>query len=442
MKLLFVSVLVLSFLQFINLSLIVVNKCCPINQIMVDNKCDYSPLAINWVPHFSQPLINQQYKFEFGFPKCQTTELWAIYHQMNDKLYLLNTGVLRHEYSHENYDDEIISHDYINGQYCLDKSLVAHNRSEQLFAFICVPKKDDSWTSTEFLIKRVFDPIFRTIAIFLYLFVAIVYFIMNNLRDLVGSIVITISVCLIVVQVADIVRIFTEFAHHFSFLTAEIVTYTSLLAVFLWINSLGFHIWRTFKSRNVFLRVTDARKYCYYSFYVWPTVFFLSAFGIFAHFTLSLPEKSSFKKKIETIDSLGMSIFFVPIALTILANAYFYSKTLVILNRMNTYGRIHNKLRHSLRLFVLLTLIMIIDWVFMLMSTNATFLSLTYCYIFVNGVHALLYFYVCIINQKHVIYLLKKACCYQNCCWQCCRPEQEHELEWGEELTAMNPSYI
>ena len=137
-----------------------------------------------------------------------------------------------------------------------------------------------------------------------------------------------------------------------------------------------------------------------------------------------------------------MSIFFVPIALTIVLNAYFYSKTLVIINRMNTYGRIHNKLRHGLRLFVLLTILMVINWIFMLMASNATFLSLTYCYIIVNAFQAPLYIYICIFNQKHVIYLLKKACCYQTCLWKCCRPELEGELEWGEELTAMNPNYF
>jgi G protein-coupled receptor Mth (Methuselah protein) len=52
------------------------------------------------------------------------------------------------------------------------------------------------------------------------LVIAIIYFVMPTLRDLVGNIVTTITVCLIVSQAADLVRIFTEFSSHVSFMIA------------------------------------------------------------------------------------------------------------------------------------------------------------------------------------------------------------------------------
>ena len=57
----------------------------------------------------------------FGVPECQTTQLWRIFHESNDKLSLLNNGVLRHEYSQKEESDETVSYDYVNGHYCIDK---------------------------------------------------------------------------------------------------------------------------------------------------------------------------------------------------------------------------------------------------------------------------------------------------------------------------------
>lgn len=62
-----------------------------------------------------------------------------------------------------------------------------------------------------------------------------------------GNIVTTITVCLIVSQAADIVRIYTEFSSHVSFLVADAILYTSIMAAFFWLNSMGYYIWSTFR---------------------------------------------------------------------------------------------------------------------------------------------------------------------------------------------------
>lgn len=62
--------------------------------------------------------------------------------------------------------------------------------------------------------------------------------------------------------------------------------YTSILGSFIWLNSMGYYIWRTFKSRNVFLRITDGRKYCYYSLYVWGFTLTMGGMALFAHLIL------------------------------------------------------------------------------------------------------------------------------------------------------------
>lgn len=86
-------------------------------------------------------------------------------------------------------------------------------------------------------------------------------------------------------------------------------------------------------------------------------------------------------------------------------------------------------------MFLLLFLIMTITWLFFLLSF-VKFNGLVYSYIIVNTFQAPVFLYVCVINQKHVAFLIRKTCCYANCACSCCRPEPE--CEWGDEMTAMN----
>lgn len=100
-------------------------------------------------------------------------------------------------------------------------------------------------------------------------------------------------------------------------------------------------------SRNVFLRVTDGRKYCWYSAFAWGATACMAGTAVFAHFFLD--SKQSKKLFVvedqETIGWLGIAIFFTPIACTILVDVFFYVTTVQVINRMNTYGRIHHKLK-------------------------------------------------------------------------------------------------
>lgn len=73
------------------------------------------------------------------------------------------------------------------------------------------------WTDTDFLLRKILNPTFHGISLIILLVIAIVYFILPTLRDLVGNIVTTITVCLMISQAANIAKIFTEFSNHISF---------------------------------------------------------------------------------------------------------------------------------------------------------------------------------------------------------------------------------
>lgn len=86
-------------------------------------------------------------------------------------------------------------------------------------------------------------------------------------------------------------------------------------------------------------------------------------------------------------------------------------------------------------MFLLLLLIMTLSWLFFL-SSFSKYEGLVNSHIIVNAFLGPVILYICIFNQKHVSYLIRKACCYRNVICQCCRPDPENE--WGDEMTAMN----
>ncbi|XP_050306136.1 probable G-protein coupled receptor Mth-like 5 isoform X2 [Anthonomus grandis grandis] len=427
-----------------------VPKCCRPEEILIGSMCTRVNGTSRWYPKFTSKEglsnIPVDYSLVIGRPNCGHMQLWPIYHYESsaDKLRLLPNGILRHYYdnqvpnefeyeSGESLQDTGLFHDYEFGKFCLDKKI---DGIESEFAWVCMPDHTQLWTTNEFLMRNIVNPIAHGITIICLLAIAIIYFVMPTLRDLAGNIITTISMCLILSQIADLVRLLTVFKSHISLLIAEAFCYMSLLGAFFWLNSLGFYIWRTFK--NVFLRITDGKKYCYYGAYAWSCTVVLGCLAMFAHFTMDYPDLSSMKasdKTREQIGSLGMIIFFVPVAFTIIADVIFFANTLKKLNRMHTYGRIHHKLRHSFRMFVLLLLTMTLGWLFFL-SSFSKYEGLINSHIVVNALLGPLMFYICVINQKHVSYLLKKTCCYENCFCPCCRPD--NGSEWGDEMTAMN----
>ncbi|KAL1512810.1 hypothetical protein ABEB36_002334 [Hypothenemus hampei] len=435
---------------------ILIAKCCRPDEILMGAYCTLVNETNYWSPLFTsengQQNLQVDYRMVIGKPNCKHMQLWPIYHYRSsaDKLRLLPSGVLRHffddqipnEFDLDNIDiasENRLFHDYPFGKYCLDKRIDGILESE--FAWVCTPDHKDEWATNEFLMHNILSPLTHGVTIVCLLAIAIIYFVMPTLRDLSGNIITTICMCLIVSQTADLVRLLTVFKSHISLLIAEAICYVSLLGAFFWLNCLGYYVWKTFRSRNVFLRITDGKKYCYYGGYAWTATIVLGCLAMFAHFTLDYPDLSTLiahEKPREQIGSLGMIIFFVPIAFTVIADIFFFANTLKKINRMHTYGRIHHKLRHTFRMFLLLLLTMTLCWLFFL-SSFSKYEGLINSHIIVNTFLGPILFYICVINQHHVVFLLKKTCCYENCICPCWRPEPENE--WGDEMTAMNTDY-
>lgn len=118
---------------------------------------------------------------------------------------------------------------------------------------------------------------------------------------------------------------------------------------------------------------------------------------------------------------------------------------------MNTYGRIHHKLKHkyvtnaniiqnimnnneynfySFDMFLLMFIVMSMCWLFFILSWFP-YNGLMYTHILVNALQGPLILYICVLRQAHVTFLLRKSCCYN---------EPVPTNDWGDEMTQMNGS--
>ncbi|KAJ8670442.1 hypothetical protein QAD02_001701 [Eretmocerus hayati] len=446
-----------------------VAKCCEQDELLLDGACE--PLAqanqtFSWQPEFEAedaypgaPKPPQpRYKLHYGHPKCPPgSSPWDVYHypKSGDTLAILLSGTLRHsvpdqadevERAKELYGTDFldpedvqakaIHFDYPYGHYCADKAVLTKNPLVAVYAKICVPRPM-KWANTDSLIKKALDPAFHAIAMVSYLIVAIIYFVLPQLRDLVGNIITSTMICLIVSQCASFINIFTEFGNHINFFITDSIMYISLLAAFFWLHALGYYVWSTFRSRNVFIRSSDGKKYCCYSTFVWGCTISIAATAMFAHFTLETSKPIvggvSFEAQ-ETLGGLALSVLFTSVAFTIAIDVCYITTTMDKLKRIRTYGRIHHKMKYNFRMFMFILATMGISWLFLLLSL-LKYDALIYCHIFVNLIQALFILYICIFGQKRVTFLLGKTC---NCCVTAESPEG---LDWGEEMTAINAGY-
>ncbi|KAL0122296.1 hypothetical protein PUN28_007202 [Cardiocondyla obscurior] len=452
-----------------------IGKCCEPEELLVDDRC--TPVAetneTKWRPEFvidrrdvSQrklKFVEPKYELKIGRPRCDSDEhQWHVYYYPSgpDRLAILPTGVLRHYIvdlaksmdenrgvygvsmlNSDNDDDDeehaTIHYDYPFGHYCADKVVLSGDRLVATYAMLCVPDIAVRWTDTNYLMRHAIDPAFHAVSMACYLIVAVVYFVLPQLRDLVGNIITSMSLCLLVNQCASTVRIFTEFGNHVSFLVADTIMYVFLMAAFFWLSALGYYVWNTFRSRNVFLRVTDGKKYCYYSCWVWGITICIAGTAIFAHFALETNKSTvggTTYPAQETVGWLGLSVMFMCIAFTTLIDLCLILTTANRIKRMSTYGRIHHKMKYSFRLFVFLYTVMSAGWLSLLLS-RFKYDALIYCHIVVNLLQALLILYVCVFGQRRVTFLLGKTC---NCCDS---GENTEGFDWGEEMTAINAGY-
>lgn len=70
------------------------------------------------------------------------------------------------------------------------------------------------------------------------------------------------------------------------------------------------HLYFRFRSRNVYLRITDGKKYCYYSVYTWLSTAILGVLAVVAHFMLDYPHTTNkYSEEQETIGDFSNFVY-------------------------------------------------------------------------------------------------------------------------------------
>lgn len=83
---------------------------------------------------------------------------------------------------------------------------------------------------------------------------------------------------------------------------------------------------------------------------------------------------------------------------------------------------------YSFIMFALLLILFTISWVFSLTS-RIEYGGIFYLNLTISAIQAPLVLYICVLRQKHVTYLLQKACCSK---------QPLSGADWGDEMTYIN----
>lgn len=107
---------------------------------------------------------------------------------------LLPDGRLRHLIKGPNDEDTILEQytkndekplNYLfhQGKYCMEKAITKQSPNGKAeFAMVCLPEKVIHWTDSDFLLRKIINPIFHGISMIILMTVAIIYFILPSLR--------------------------------------------------------------------------------------------------------------------------------------------------------------------------------------------------------------------------------------------------------------------
>lgn len=97
---------------------------------------------------------------------------------------LLPDGRLKHLINGPHDEDsEVLQYLFTQGKYCMEKAITKHSPTGNAeFAMVCLPEKVIHWTDSDFLLRKIINPIFHGISMIILMTVAIIYFILPSLR--------------------------------------------------------------------------------------------------------------------------------------------------------------------------------------------------------------------------------------------------------------------
>jgi len=388
-------------------------------------------------------------------PQCGPARAWPVftYAGFQEDLQLRPYGVLRHVVDKEHYE-------YPLGQYCVDGvqllgsgSHFSHsdvNKSDDsdiifYYALICQPK--GAWDEVDFfnIFARVFYPIGLGVGLVVLIVLVALHFVLKELRDLSGCMLISLVVSLIVSMAGNLVLV-TMDSHNYdayiNLLFLESVVHGSDVAVHFWLNAIGHRAWTAVRHPRKEAMRPEGKRYLFYSFYTWGSAAWVVALALVVHFFIDVnagrPSVSSHSFFTwYKIGWLGLALFFSSSAFLFLVNIYFYFNSRSSISQQTAYGRTFHRSKGFFQAFT--RFFIIIESIWMLQ----TFSWLQYSFLVVLRIVAdvLLPFLILwtALKGRRVMHLLKIRLPQ---CWICrrCFPPKTRDrsaLYYGEEMMSL-----
>jgi hypothetical protein len=314
---------------------------------------------------------------------------------------MLENGTLFSNVSLEMYDSYVIIDDH--------DVLVCTNYTQKYTITRHYFSKDSKFSTTQTTIS-VIGQIISIIGLFVHL---IVYSLLPKLRNLAGMNLMSLSAALLVAQLLFLVGSSASSIYELC-TTLAIVTHLAFLASFAWMHVMAFDIWKTFASSTKPSSVdSNTKKFIRYSLYGWgvPAMVILIAVAVNFGLPTEADARPAYGEVICWIRSrIGLAIFFAaPVAAILLCNIVFYSLTVTSIYRIAKLSRkvTHKSEKQRLWLYIKLTSIMGLTWVFGFVAAAFDNVVLWYFFIVINSLQGA---FICIVFvcTRQVLKLLRE----------------------------------
>jgi len=420
-----------------------VSKCCEVNSLLVEENLGHRTCKkrkellhidlqlgrTKWEPAFFQDGLEvigpRSIVLQMGMPKCDFEagdQLFAVSHSRknDDELRLLTNGTMSHRLVHTDHIN-ITSQRVFYGpdKYCMDDIIVTHNytdaKDDELildFAYLCINNRPD----IKALMNHYIYPVGLSVSMMCFILTFLLYSFLPQLRDLTGKFILGICSFMSIAFAAMLVDLFGWKDPNVEKLTTETVLHGSIVGVWFCLNAMGHHAWKIIKSKSVFTRVTDGQRLRYYSLYIILCTGLVITTALCVHFFIEdsgiQGEKTNF-----LLGWNALAAFYSPVAITLLANIYFYFSSQKRISTQLVYNRSMQHFQVNFDLFTKFFIVIAIWW---LMFTLSLLQMAPFKYIGMvfNLIQGPLIFCVAMCRTR-VAFLFKKYFCEDVCCFKC-----------------------
>ena len=217
-----------------------------------------------------------------------------------------------------------------------------------------------------------------------------VYSLLSKLRNIPGKNLMCLSVSLLLAQLLFLTAAGAT-DNQVMCLIISVVLHYSFMAAFFWINVMSFDIWRTFSQETV-TSVDSKKKFIFYNLYAWLSPLLVIAISAIVNWSPGIHPgyQPGYAEGLCWITQrMALLIYFgIPLALLLCSNIIFYILTirqLILITKTTKIIQQSGENKHRFTLYVKLSVIMGLTWIFGFIATLSEMQFLWYVFVILNS---------------------------------------------------------